>query len=99
TAGRLLDPDLRDLVTLLAQANPGLCVLTSRQALTDLDGLRGSAARQEDLEDLPRSVAVALLRRMQVTGTDGELEEACEKFGCHALSLTLLGRFLFDAHG
>jgi len=98
TAGRLLDPDLRDLVTLLAQANPGLCILTSRQALTDLDGLHGTAARREDLEDLPKAVAVRLLRRMQITGTDGELEEASEKFGCHALSLTLLGRFLFDAH-
>jgi hypothetical protein len=98
TAGRLLDPDLRDFVTLLAQANPGLCILTSRQALTDLDGLHG-AVRKEDLEDLPKAVAVRLLRQMQITGTDEELEEACEKFGCHALSLTLLGRFLFDAHG
>jgi hypothetical protein len=98
TAGRLLDPDLRDFVTLLAQANPGLCLLTSRQALTDLDGLQGSAARKEDLDDLPKAVAVRLLRQMQITGTDQELEEACDKFGCHALSLTLLGRFLFDAH-
>ncbi len=98
TAGRLLDPDLRDFVTLLAQANPGLCILTSRQVLTDLDGLHGSAARKEDLEDLPKAVAVRLLRQMQINGTDRELEDACEKFGCHALSLTLLGRFLFDAH-
>ena len=35
---------------------------------------------------------------MQITGTDEELEQACDKYGCHALSLTLLGRFLFDAH-
>ena len=98
TAGRLLDPDLRDFVTLLAQANPGLCILTSRQALTDLAGLHGAAARKEDLDDLPKAIAVRLLRKMQITGTDQELEEACEKFGCHALSLTLLGRFLFDAH-
>ncbi|HWB12925.1 MAG TPA: hypothetical protein VG826_27115 [Pirellulales bacterium] len=98
TAGQLLDPDLYDFVTMLAQANPGLCILTSRQALTDLAGLRGAAARKEDLNDLPKAIAVSLLRKMQITGTDQELEEACEKFGCHALSLTLLGRFLFDAH-
>jgi hypothetical protein len=97
-AGRLLDPDLRDLLLALAQSNPGLCVLSSRQALADLDGLGGLAARREDLDDLPRAVAVRLLRRLQITGTDQELEDACEKFGCHALSLTLLGRFLFDAH-
>ena len=98
TAGRLLDPDLRDLVTLLAQANPGLCILTSRQALTDLDGLHGRAARRQDLDDLPKAVAVRLLRELKVTGTDQELEDACEKFSCHALSLMLLGRFLFDVH-
>jgi tetratricopeptide (TPR) repeat protein len=97
-AGRLLDPDLRDLILALAQSNPGLCVLSSRQALADLDGLGGLAARREDLDDLPRAVAVRLLRRLQIAGTDQELEDACEKFGCHALSLTLLGRFLFDAH-
>lgn len=97
-AGRLLDPDLRDLVTALAQLNPGLCVISSRQAVTDLDGLHGRAARTEELEDLPKAIAVHLLRRLQIVGTDAELEEACDKFGCHALSLTLLGRFLFDAH-
>jgi hypothetical protein len=97
-AGRLLDPDLRDLILALAQSNPGLCVLSSRQALTDLDGLGGFSARREDLDDLPKAVAIRLLRRHQITGTDQELEDACEKFFCHALSLTLLGRFLFDAH-
>ncbi len=97
-AGRLLDPDLLDLILALAQSHPGLCVLSSRQALADLDGLGGLAARREDLDDLPRAVAVRLLRRLQITGTDQELEDACETFGCHALSLTLLGRFLFDAH-
>jgi hypothetical protein len=97
-AGRLLDPDLRDLVLALAQSHPGLCVLSSRQALADFDGLGGLAARREDLDDLPRAVAVRLLRRLQITGTDEELEDACERFGCHALSLTLLGRFLCDAH-
>ncbi len=98
-AGQLLDPDLRDLVTSLAQANPGLCVVTSRQTLTDLDGLEGRAARHKDLDDLAKPIAIQLLRRMQITGTEEELAAACDRFGCHALSLTLLGRFLFDAHG
>jgi tetratricopeptide (TPR) repeat protein len=98
-AGRLLDPDLRDLVASLAQQNPGLCVLTSRQAVKDIDTLHGLAAGRRDLEDLPKDVAVRLLRKLQVSGSDEELEAACERFDCHALSLTLLGRFLMDAHG
>src|SRR5947209_9947543 len=98
TAGRLIDPDLRDFITALAQSNPGLLVLTSRQPLADLDGLHGVAARKEDLDDLPKPIAVSLLRKMQIAGSDQDLEKACDRFGCHALSLTLLGRFLFDAH-
>ena len=97
-AGRLLDPDLRDLITALALDHPGLLIVTSRQALTDLAGLH-VGARSESLADLPQAITIQLLRRMQVTGSDDELAEACERFGCHALSLTLLGRFLCDAHG
>jgi TIR domain len=97
-AGRLLDPDLRDLLAALAQSNPGLCLLTSRQALTDLHSLRRTAHKEHELEDLPVPIAILLLRQLQIKGTDQELAGASEKFGCHALSLTLLGRYLFDAH-
>lgn len=96
--GQLLDPDLHDLLVALAQLNPGLCLLTSRQVVRDLAGLSGKAAVTKDLDELPKETAVRLLRKMQIKGTDKELTEACEKFDCHALSLTLLGRFLLDAH-
>lgn len=98
-AGRLLDPDLRDLLAALAQSNPGLCLITSRQALTDIDGLRRKVYVSHDLEDLPIKVAIQLLRQFDIQGRDDELADACEKFQRHALSLTLLGRFLSDAHG
>lgn len=98
-AGRLLDPDLRDLLAALAQSNPGLCLITSRQALTDLHSLRRTVHTEHELEDLPVAIAIRLLRQLQIKGTDQELADASEKFGCHALSLTLLGRYLFDAHG
>ncbi len=96
-AGRLVDPDLRDFLITLARANPGLCIVSSRQAVTDLEGLRGQATITLNLNNLPLPAAIALLRRMQVTGTDEELAAACEQFGCHALML--LGRYLVDAHG
>jgi tetratricopeptide (TPR) repeat protein len=98
-AGRLLDPDLRDCLASLAQSNPGLCLITSRQALTDLHSLRRTVHTEHELEDLPVSVAIRLLRQLQIKGTDQELAQASEKFGCHALSVTLLGRYLSDAHG
>ncbi len=98
-AGQLIDNDLHALLCALALKNPGLCVVTSRQPLTDLAGLRAGASKERMLSELPVETAIRLLRNLQITGTDEELEEASEAFGRHALSLTLLGRFLYDAHG
>ncbi|MCB1230805.1 MAG: hypothetical protein KDN19_11090 [Verrucomicrobiae bacterium] len=99
-AGRLLDPDMADLLNGLAAKNPGLCVVTSRQALTGVGRATDhGAARERNLEELPVETAIRLLRDMQITGSDDDLRRACEDFDCHALSLTLLGRFLADGHG
>lgn len=98
-AGQLTDPDLRELLGLLAQRNPGLVIISSRQALTDFTSGDTSPTRQHDLEELPVECAVALLRKMQITGTDKELEEAARDYFCHALSLIVLGRFLFVKGG
>jgi hypothetical protein len=94
-AGQITDPDLRELLGLLAQLNPGLCLVSSRQELSDFRSGDASPTRKHDLEDLPLECAVSLLRKMQIIGTDKELEEAAEDYGCHALSLIVLGRFLF----
>jgi hypothetical protein len=93
-AGRITDPDLRELLGLLAQRNPGLCLVSSRQALSDFPSGDASPTRQHDLEDLPLASAVSLLRKMKIIGTDKELEQAAEDYSCHALSLVVLGRFV-----
>lgn len=105
-AGQLLDTDLNDLLRGLAARNPGLCLVTSRQSLRDLHSLRGGAAPERLLEDLPIEIAIRLLQKSLAGGEDrdlpnaeADLRDACEAFGRHALSLALLGRFLFDAHG
>jgi len=97
--GKILDPDLSDLVVGLAQFNPGLCVVTSRQPIRDIDGVGGRGSVVKNLRELNRETSIRLLRGMNVNGTDEELAHACEQFGCHALSLTLLGRYICDAHG
>jgi hypothetical protein len=89
----LLDPDLATFIHALAQRNPGLLVITSREHLPSLVG-----EARRDLEDLARDTAVALLRQLQITGTDAELAAVCERFGCHDLSLDLVGRFLVRFH-
>ncbi len=98
-AGLLTDPELRELLGLLAQRNPGLCLVSSRQPLSDFLSGNETPTRQHDLGELPLACAVSLLRKMQIIGTEEELKEAAEDYFCHALSLIVLGRFLFVKGG
>jgi tetratricopeptide (TPR) repeat protein len=93
-AGQLTDPDLHTLLATLAQRNPGLCVLTSRQPLTGLAGVK-----EHPLDELPEAVAIRLLQKIGVIGTDADLAEAVRDYFGHALSLIVLGRFLFVKGG
>ena len=96
--GRLKDPGLTALLKGLAAGNLGLCVVTTRERITDLTG-SPSTAPQIPLEVLEPDAAVALLRQLGVTGRESELRTAVEEFQRHALTLTLLGNFLRRAHG
>jgi tetratricopeptide (TPR) repeat protein len=96
--GRLKDPGLTALLKGLAGANPGLCVVTTREGIADLAGFQKTAP-QILLEELEPDAAVALLRQFGVDGRESELRAAAEEFQRHALTLTLLGNFLRRAHG
>lgn len=98
-AGQITDPGLAQFLRLLAQKNPGLCLISSREVLSDLGGHLAANAPQKELGELSREAAISLLRKLQVTGSDEDLEKAAEDYQHHALSLILLGRFLFTARG
>ena len=95
-AGRLKDPALDALLRELAVDNPGLVVITTRETLTDVDKLADTEERK--LEKLPKEAAVELLRHLKIVGTDEELHAAWRDAGGHALTLSLLGRFIADAY-
>ncbi|HYN21811.1 MAG TPA: hypothetical protein VE078_12690, partial [Thermoanaerobaculia bacterium] len=97
-AGRLKDPGLAALLRSLAGDNPGLCVVTTRERIADLDGLPRTAP-QEDLEALSPEAGAELLRHLGVKGKDSELLAASREFGNHALTLSLLGGYLSRACG
>lgn len=92
--GRLKDPSLQSLLKELARRNPGLCVLTTRLPVDDLQGFTGTPAEHIDLEDLSAEAGAQLLESLGVQGTPDELKEAVEEFEGHALALTLLGQYL-----
>jgi hypothetical protein len=105
-AGELRAPGLKALLTHLAYAGrPGLALLTSREALKDLDEWAHSpsgAALRIDLGNLSDRDGAALLHaegankagRMPIAADDAELLKASRQVKGHALTLSLLGKYL-----
>ncbi len=95
--GRLKDAALQALLQTLVADNPGLCVVTTREHLKDIEAR--PTTEEQRLDKLTKEAAVALLRHLQTTGSDADMEKAYTSAGGHALTLQLLGRFIADAHG
>jgi hypothetical protein len=97
-AGELKDPGVAALLKGLAGRNSGLCVVTTRESVTDLAAFRASTAPEWKLERLSLAAGLALLEKLQVKGNKKELETLVEEVAGHALTLNILGSYLRDAH-
>jgi len=105
-AGQLRDPALAALLLGLAQRNPGLCLVTTREHVADLVPFRDTTAPEWKLENLSKEAGARVLHRagvrkagaVAIKEDDTELLAAsCEVEG-HALTLRLLGGYLSLAH-
>jgi tetratricopeptide (TPR) repeat protein len=63
-------------------------LLTSRLCPKEMDDIAGCF--HKELKELPKEDAVEFYRRQGIKGTRAEIENACEPFGYHPLSLRLL---------
>ncbi|MDP3182768.1 MAG: toll/interleukin-1 receptor domain-containing protein [Desulfobaccales bacterium] len=106
--GKLRDDGLAGLLTGLAYANLGLCIITTRVPVQDLELFTPSDRDQvpvgpvlsHDLGRLSPEAGAQLLADLGVLGLPGELEQAASEFRGHALALSLLGSYLTVAkHG
>jgi tetratricopeptide (TPR) repeat protein len=103
--GRLKDLAIRSLFLALAAGRlsgssdspSGLCVVTSRQPVQELQDKTGRAVVQQLLDRLDAEAGAELLRQLEVRGPERELRQAVEDSGGHAYSLMLLGTYLRDA--
>ncbi len=93
--GRLKEQSMQALLRELAAGQPGLCVISTRVPVSELEDYE-SAALRCDLDQLTPESGAQLLRKLGVTGEDDELEQAAEEFGGHSLALTLLGGYLYE---
>ncbi len=106
-AGMLRDPAMAALLKGLAQKNPGLCVVTTREPVADLAAANGTTAPEWELECLSDTAGASLLQFLlepkkpkgvhQVNSTPKERIEICQAVRGHALTLRLLGGFIHKA--
>lgn len=93
--GELKDRALRKMLRCLAGYHSSLCIITTRLPVHELKGRRHVVSH--DLQNLTPEDGVALLLSLHVHGGRAykneydQLFEAVQEYGCHALSINLLG--------
>ncbi len=92
------DNGLCALLRGLAADNRGLCLVTARQRLPDLATWHQTTTLEWQLLRLTDESGAALLTKLGVIGTDPEKRDLTARVKGHALTLTLLGRYLKRAH-
>lgn len=96
--GRLRDPGLRRLLRDILLQPDCFCLVTTRVELGDLRDVSSPTMHRLRLPPLPTPDAVAFLRHLGVVGKDRSLEAAVDECRGHALTLSLLGRYLHTVH-
>ncbi len=92
--GELKDKGLVALLEQLAWQNQGLCLVSSRQSISELKGK--SAVISHDLSQLALAGGIALLKYLGLDGSDKDFSEAVRWLDGHALALNLLGQYVLD---
>jgi len=104
---KLKDPGVEALLKGLAALNAGLCVVTTREELPDIQQHYGRTADDIDLAALTDLAGAALLHHhgarhagaRGIAHDDPELRTASREMGGHGLTLQLVGQYLALAEG
>jgi tetratricopeptide (TPR) repeat protein len=100
SGGRLRDPALEALLRELAASMNGLCIVTTRQPVSEFAEFVGKTVVRAELDQLSENDGVELLRLCGADdGTVEERREVARAMKGHALSLMLLGHYIADALG
>lgn len=97
-SGFIENPALALLVRELAAEMDGLCLITSRLEVSDLESYDNERVATLKLNDLTVKASIDLLANMGVKGSPADFQRAVAKFTSRPLSLTLLGGYLKIVH-
>ncbi len=100
--GALKDGAMATLLHGLAARNEGLCIVTTREKVGELDSHYGKCAIDHELDFLPPIAGARLLHHAgarragnaAIDPEDEELQQASREVKGHALTLFLIGQFL-----
>lgn len=96
--GSLQDQSITGLLKHLVRSMNGLCIITSRCTVKDLQVAEGRASRTKELGNLSDDAGKALLKSYHLKGPEKEFIETTKDFKGHALALHLLGSYLNAIH-
>ena len=99
TPGEIKDQGIVALLKALATSNRGLCIVTSRHSIPELRAYWKTCAPEIELKRLSQSAGIDLLKKLGITGLLHEFATLVEDVRGHALTLSLLGSYLQNAHG
>ena len=96
--GKMIHRECTELLHYLADVpkTDGLCLITTRYPLKDLNAWHERSYKHLSLSDLNISDSLLMLRRHGVKGSDEEMTEVINRYEGHALRLTLLARYLVE---
>ncbi|MBU1614909.1 tetratricopeptide repeat protein [bacterium] len=98
--GSLTHQELSEILKFLADAKgKGLCLITTRYPLKDIENYEGSTYQKIGVERLELEDARGLFEKVGVKGEQEEMDQVIEEYDGHALSLTLLSRYLVSDFG
>ncbi|HUV80206.1 MAG TPA: tetratricopeptide repeat protein [Candidatus Bathyarchaeia archaeon] len=97
--GRMIHRECTELLHYMADVSQageasGLCLITTRYPLRDLDPWHERSYREQPVTDLSIPDSLKMLRGRGVTGSDEDIIEVITRYKGHALSLTSLAGYL-----
>ncbi len=95
--GEFISGDLREFLEYFsAPGHPSFCLITSRAPVFDL--MDYTSYTHRDVNRLSDSEGCKLLKKVGVEGAEADLKEAVNVWDGHALTLSLIGAYLAEAH-
>ncbi|NOR76891.1 MAG: tetratricopeptide repeat protein, partial [Methanophagales archaeon] len=92
--GKMIHRECTELLHYFADVPKGLCLITTRYPLKDLDEWHERSYKNLPLIDLSIPDSLSMLRSRGLKGSDDELTEVITRYKGHALSLTSVAGYL-----